>query len=303
MKINIDKISDKKISNIEVLKSGWAGELYSIKFEGDNQKYILKSYGSSEKEISDLKHEWAGINLLDNLKYPVPKPFKSDFDSEIPCILIEQIDGEDFWSIYNKSTQESKVELLNKFTKAFLELHQIKISNFNSKYLNKTTNSFIEKEINSIKKIAEENNFEFAFKVINWLNAKKEDIVQENLSILHRDYHPWNVIVDKNEDVHIIDWVWGIGDYRFDLAWTCTLMERSNFKDFSEQLYKIYQELHMKKIDNFDYFKVLATLRWLMNVEESLKTGENLNEARKLESEAFFKPLIENAIKMIVDII
>ena len=59
----------------------------------------------------------------------------------------------------------------------------------------------------------------------------------------------------------------------------------------------------MKKINNFDYFKVLATLRWLMNVKESLKTGENLNEARKLESEAFFKPLIENAIKLIVDII
>ena len=65
-------------------------------------------------------------------------------------------------------------------------------------------------------------------------------------------------------------------------------MERSGFEEFSQKVFKKYAELKNENIDNFEYFKVFSTLRWLINVIISLKTGENLNETRNEEFENLF---------------
>lgn len=140
---------------------------------------------------------------------------------------------------------------------------------------------------------------EYFTQIIDWLQKEKANIIGEKLSIIHRDYHPWNVIVDNNKAIYVIDLLWGIGDYRFDLAWMYTLMERSGFEDFSQNALKKYKELKNQNINNFEYFKVFSTLRWLINVMISLKTGENLNETRNKEFENFVSPLIQNGIMSI----
>ena len=106
----------------------------------------------------------------------------------------------------------------------------------------------------------------------------------------------------KMKKSNVIDLLWGIGDYRFDLAWMYTLMERSGFEDFSNNVLKKYKELKNENINNFEYFKVLSTLRWLINVIISLKTGENLNETRNEEFENFISPLIQKGIRLIQEI-
>jgi hypothetical protein len=100
----------------------------------------------------------------------------------------------------------------------------------------------------------------------------------------------------------VIDLIWGIGDYRFDLAWTCTLMERSGFDDFSAAVLTQYKEFKQAKIDHFEYFKVLATLRWIMNVTTSLKIGNNLNQTRAAEFNDFILPLIKKGVETIHEI-
>ena len=79
-------------------------------------------------------------------------------------------------------------------------------------------------------------------------------------------------------------------------------MERSGFEDFSQNVLKKYKELKNENINNFEYFKVFSTLRWLINVMISLKTGENLNETRNKEFEKFVSPLIQKGIRSIQEI-
>ena len=79
-------------------------------------------------------------------------------------------------------------------------------------------------------------------------------------------------------------------------------MERSGFEDFSQNVLKKYKELKNENINNFEYFKVFSTLRWLINVMISLKTGENLNETRNKEFENFVSPLIQKGIRSIQEI-
>jgi aminoglycoside phosphotransferase (APT) family kinase protein len=291
-----------KIQDIKVLKSGWAGEIISLKFKDNTQKYVIKTYNSSKNGLENIKQEWKGLNLLYDANYPVPRPIMSDFVNEKPYIVMEEIEGENLWDYYQTLSKEDKDQLLERFVKVFFELHELDVSIVDKELVKDSTISFIEKEINEIKKLVEENKLEYFTQIIDWLQKEKANIIGEKLSIIHRDYHPWNVIVDKNEKIYVIDLLWGIGDYRFDLAWMYTLMERSGVEDFSENVLKKYKELKNKNINNFEYFKVFSTLRWLINVMISLKTGENLNETRNKEFENFVSPLIQKGIRLIQEI-
>lgn len=299
---NIENKMGAKIQDIEVLKSGWAGEIVALKFKGTTKKYIIKTYNSSKNGIENIKQEWKWLKFFHDVNYPVPKPIITDFTSEIAYIVMEKIEGEILWTAYQTASTNEKDQLLENFIKVFVKLHELDISILDKKLLTYSTSYFIEKEINDIQKLVNKNNFEYFTIIIDWLIKEKVNIIGTNLSIIHRDYHPWNVIIDNNKHLYVIDFLSGVGDYRFDLAWMCTLMERSGFKDFSDHAFKKYKELKNTDINNFEYFKVLATLRWLVNVIISLKTSENLNETKNKEFEIFIYPLIENGIKLIKEI-
>ncbi|WP_322459412.1 aminoglycoside phosphotransferase family protein, partial [Clostridium perfringens] len=135
---------------------------------------------------------------------------------------MEEIEGENLWDCYQTISKEDKDQLLERFVKVFFELHELDVSIVDKELVKDSTISFIEKEINEIKKLVEENKLEYFTQIIDWLQKEKTNIIGEKLSIIHRDYHPWNVIVDNNEKIYVIDLLWGIGDYRFDLAWMYT---------------------------------------------------------------------------------
>ncbi len=156
----------------------------------------------------------------------------------------------------------------------------------------------MQQELETIKTLLAENDLVYFLSVIEWLEKESIHVVDHGLSILHRDYHPWNVIISERGQLFVIDIVWGIGDYRFDLAWTCTLLARSGFTDLSEVISHKYEKMKHHQHENKGYFEVLATLRWLINVITSLKTGENLNETRKEEFKGFVMPLIENGLRL-----
>lgn len=291
-----------EIEDVKILKSGWAGEIISLKSKDNAQRYVIKTYSSSKNGLENIKQEWSGLNLLYKANYPVPEPITFDFTNDKPYIVMEEIEGENLWTCYQNLSMEDKEQLLNEFIKVFFELHELDISIVDKELVKDSTISFIEKEINEIKDLVKENNLEGFAQIIDWLDTEKVNIIGHKLSIIHRDYHPWNVIVHNKEKLYVIDLLWGIGDYRFDLAWTYTLMERSGFEEFSQKVFKKYAELRTENIDNFEYFKVFSTLRWLINVIISLKTGENLNETRNEEFRNFISPLIQKGLRLIQEI-
>lgn len=282
-----------KIESKKFFKAGWAGETVSLKFENSDQKYVAKAY--NKDSVQDLEREWVGLNFLYQANFPVPKPVLSNFSHEKAYILMEQIDGEDLWTVYQRSTSSDQQELMRNFMQAFFDLHSLDISTLNQSPQIESTLQFIEKEIDDIHTLAVQNNLQSFFPIIRWLQREKEHILPEKLSILHRDYHPWNALADAQNKIYIIDLVWCIGDYRFDLAWFCALMERGGLQDFSNAAFAHYQEFQRGEIYNYDYFKVLATLRWLMNVISAVKNPE----IQKPGFDDFIRPLIQAGIQTI----
>ncbi|MGM9886368.1 MAG: hypothetical protein ACI31W_03925 [Lactococcus sp.] len=61
-------------------------------------------------------------------------------------------------------------------------------------------------------------------------------------------------------------------------------MERSGFSDFAKRFLENYENISGKKCEDFDYFKQLATLRWLVNVSVSLKYEKSQFLIKMLEN-------------------
>ena len=158
---DIENRLDIKIEDVKVLKSGWAGEIISLKLKDNTEKYVIKTYSSSKNGLQNIKQEWTGLSLLYKANYPVPKPIMSDFTNEKPYIVMEEIEGENLWTCYQNLAKEDKEQLLDRFVKVFFELHALDISIVDKELVKDSTIAFIEKEINEIKKLAEENNLEY----------------------------------------------------------------------------------------------------------------------------------------------
>ncbi|MFT4166954.1 MAG: phosphotransferase [Microlunatus sp.] len=84
--------------------------------------------------------------------------------------------------------------------------------------------SYIEQELAQLREDSDKQ--QTLTEIVEWLEQRKEAVPCERL-ILHRDYHPWNVLIDEEERPWVIDWDWQVGDARFDLAWACMLSYRS----------------------------------------------------------------------------
>ena len=166
-----------EIEDIKILKSGWAGEIISLKSKDNTQRYVIKTYNSSKNGLENIKQEWKGLNLLYKANYPVPEPIICDFTNDKPYIVMEEIEGENLWTCYQNLSMEDKEQLLDKFIKVFFELHELDISIVDKELVKDSTISFIEKEINEIKELVKENNLEGFTQIIDWLDTEKANII------------------------------------------------------------------------------------------------------------------------------
>jgi len=277
----------KPIIRKETLNSGLAGEVLSVE-TSDNMKFVLKTY--KDEVNHSIDNEWNMMNILYEKGFNVPKPFEKSNNT----IVMEMINGKNLGTIFleNKTISE---ELMHDFTNLLYQLHKINIENC-SKNGNINSIKFIKNEINQIKNIIGDNNI--CFKYISKLEKMSLNINNEKDCIIHRDYHPWNIILNETGKMFVVDLECGYGDYRFDVAWTYTLMERSGFLDFSKTFYNQYENICGKKILDFDVFKYLTILRWLINVMNSveyMRKSLNKND-EKIE---YLEKLIKNGIDQI----
>ena len=167
---------------------------------------------------------------------------------------------------YGKADNDSKRKLMQKYAKLLCELHSVDVSAITKSYKGK----FIENELMEIRDIIEKNKLNDYMKILEKLESESANIKEVPLSFIHRDYHPWNVVVDKDCELYVIDIFNTQGDYRFDVGWAYVHMKRTSsnpeFVSFAESFLSEYIVLNPDAIDNFEFFKQLANLRWLANV-------------------------------------
>jgi len=112
--------------------------------------------------------------------------------------------------------------------------------------------------------------------LFDWLleNAPRTD----HLSVLHWDFHPFNILLRSDGTPSVIDW--GniqVSDSRFDLAWSLLLASTYGDPSARDRLLIGYEFATKKKVDQIEFFDAAASFRRLVTILLSLNAGsENM---------------------------
>ena len=279
------------LRNFTPLTSGWANNIDAfdlIDSSGRAEALVWKHFSVAAKADKEAR----ALAALNNAAYPVPRVLLATGDS----IIMERFDGSPLWTHYEAANPVQRDDLTTLFVRLLLDLQALDVSIFVSEANTvRLSEAIPEAEIGRLR---EDDRPEFS-PVIDWLEAHRVRCPRPVIS--HRDYHPWNVLLDASGHAVVLDWDWEIADPRFDLAWMLTLMQRSGFADFSAAALARYEALTGQPVENLAYFEVLTTTRWWLNVSRSLQSSANLRDGAADEFRAFLEQPIRAARQRIAD--
>jgi aminoglycoside phosphotransferase (APT) family kinase protein len=287
--------SNPMIEDLTQLNSGWASDVYSftLRYEEDgqmvNQNLILKAYANTpEGKDRALKERHALFNLRAD-RYPVPGVAAVEIDDIYigrPFVIMEQVNGKLLWDAFQEADEAGRHDLIRLFVGLLVDLHALgsKVLTPNVKVGGEFT--LINREIYTLRSLVTHHQRDELMPVVDWLYERRKAAPCAEPVVTHRDYHPWNVLLTDQGRPFVIDWGWQISDPRFDVAWTLTLMERSGFQTFRDEVLAEYERVTGGKVEELAYFEVLAHLRWLLEVTNSLIDGTSLREGSQAEFRA-----------------
>lgn len=300
--------SDPHIENLTQLNAGWASDVYSFTLsyqeEGHtiHQNLILKAYSNTvDGKDRALKERHALFNLRAD-RYPVPGVAAVEIDEAYigrPFVIMERVNGRLLWDALQDSDEGQRQELIRLFVGLLVDLHALgaKVLTPNIKVSGEFT--LINREIYTLRSLVTLHNRQELMPIVDWLYERRKEAPCDTPVVTHRDYHPWNVLLTDQGRPFVIDWGWQISDPRFDLAWTLTLMERSGFKSFRDEVLTEYERVTGGQVGELHYFEVLAHTRWLLEVTNSLIYGTNLREGTQAEFRAVVADWVRYAASVI----
>ena len=280
---------DLKILNLKNITSGWETEIRSFDLEWEESNevilnpLVIRIFPGNRVE-EKAKKEFTFMKELHNLNYPVPTVYLFETDYSIighPFIIMERISGgtiEDRIDMEN----ESLPYWLDVMCRLFVDLHNTNWESLVSeedreRYRERDNDYFIINDILSDYRAAlKHTNSQIFLPIVEWLEERKELVPCEKPSIVHRDFHAMNVLLDEKDNPIVIDWgAAGVSDSRVDTAWSLLLYFAYGTIERRNDLLARYEKALGRKVEHIEYFEVIACLRRLHDVYISLKQGSH----------------------------
>lgn len=264
-----------EIFNVKRILGGMETEIHSFscKYQENGKsmelKFVVRLY-HSKYGFEFAESEFEVLKKLKTKNYPVPEVFFKETTPRYlgkPFIIIEFIDGilmgEKMLKSLEKGDFQTLQILVDQFSELFLKLHRI-----DWLILVEDKNEFLQDPKglvmnlmnwyeNKIKKY----DMNSVIPVIKWLKSRMGSVnfPKENLSLVHGDFHPNNIIL-KGTEPYVIDWHGiRIRDYRTDLGQTSLLIEVYVGKELRNSFVDSYVK-QGGNIQNLAFFEVLAAL-------------------------------------------
>ena len=288
------------ITDLAEITAGWENEVYSFTVESGKaaerkrEELVLRIYqgdGSSEKAAK----EFSGMRKLHEVGFPVPEVLILELDSSYfgkPFVIMEKVNGRSMERVIDESYGEKKQKLITMFCKMFVDLHALDWRPFapdpppcDMEDPHALARHGFYSAV-SFPSIAQETIERFQMDgftpVLDWLRERSMDVFScERLSVIHFDYHPNNILLRDDGKAFVIDWTnIGVGDFRMDLAWTIMLVSTYGNPEARRIVLDEYERIVGYKVEQIEYFDVMACCRRLFEISVSLTAGADKLGAR-----------------------
>ncbi|WP_328291355.1 phosphotransferase family protein [Kineococcus sp. NBC_00420] len=295
---------------LQGVSGGWASSLYTFDLRrGEHSatpavRLVLKTYAPDDDGRVHAAREWRALEQLRTVDYPVPRGVLLEFDTAHlgrPFVVMEHVAGVTLWQAHEAADPSTQAQLVSAFATQLAALHALDPRLLEPTATDQGAYDHIDRELTQLHHDSDSLPRAGLSDVLRWLHDRRHLVPCRRSVVLHRDYHPWNVLVDGSGRPTVLDWDWRIGDPRFDLAWTSTLMQRSGFDAFARAVRGEYAVTAAMgdPLEGFAYFEVLTTVRWLLNVLPSIGPTSRLNAATRAEFSAFLVRPVREARELL----
>jgi aminoglycoside phosphotransferase (APT) family kinase protein len=291
---------------LQEVSGGWASNLYTFNLHDGEQsaapavRLVLKTYAPDDDGRAHAVREWRALEQLRTVDYPVPRAVLLEVDAAHlgrPFVVMEHVAGVTLWQAHEAADPSTQAQLVSAFATQLAALHALDPRLLEPTATDQGAYDYLEGELAQLHHDSDSMPRAGLPDVLRWLQDHRHLVPCRRSVVLHRDYHPWNVLVDGFGRLRVLDWDWRVGDPRFDLAWTYTLMQRSGFDAFARAVREEYAVTTATgdPLEGFAYFEVLTTVRWLLNVLPSIESTTRLDATTRAEFRAFLVEPVREA--------
>jgi aminoglycoside phosphotransferase (APT) family kinase protein len=262
---------DLRVGELTPLPAGWETDIsvFTITYTEDGQpgtqRLVLRVFPGVD-QADKSGREFYALQRLHRVGFPVPQVYylgTLDGTSPRPFMLMDYIEGTPLSMLINQASEAERQALFTCFCTTLADLHRLdwrQCISVPGPSAQHNPYAFVDSFLTLIDDARQTTEAPAALDILaateTWLRTHRNDVPCQRFCALHKDYHPGNVIVRPDGSFCVIDWSqFGIGDPRYDLAWTS--MHFDNPIAHS-RLLECYQEAMGEEIDHFNFFEVLA---------------------------------------------
>jgi aminoglycoside phosphotransferase (APT) family kinase protein len=238
---------------------------------------VLKLYSSDEGARSETNL----LRALDAQRFPVPRLFASELDAktfEQPFGLMQRIEGQTLGAVMRAALREEVGQWLRRFAELAARLHALDSAAFVA--APKSAGEHLDDALARGARALRELEVPEFQPVFDWLLEQRRGLSVRGPALVHHDYHPLNVMVDGQGELHVIDWtIAHVSDPRTDLAQTFQMLASSGFGALRAPIISAYEAASGCALADMAFFDVFALLKNIAGQYAVLDDGENKRPA------------------------
>ena len=182
-------------------------------------------------QAPQAEREAAAQRFAADSGYPAPRPLAVETANDAlarPFIVMERLPGVtmlDKLGANLGANLGAATRLMEKMADLHVALHRLPFEDGSLTY----EGPLIERALPAYREQIESFGLRALEEPYSWLEQHRDMVLPEELSFCHNDFHPFNLVVDDDERVGVVDWQnAGIGDRHLDVAWPLVLMRTAS---------------------------------------------------------------------------
>jgi aminoglycoside phosphotransferase (APT) family kinase protein len=253
-----------RISGLEELTGGWETYLLAATAEtigkGASERFgwVLRFRIGAQANDFALQ-EYAVMKSVAERGIPVPGRLQlvtGDSPFGAPFLAMEKVEGATLGRLLETEPSAVVGELLNSMVELFVALHSLRPDTDwfadPSRLDRAAPGTTVPGVMGRIQDTIERHQLETMAPLTDWLRSRLADVPPGEISLVHNDFHPDNIIVRRQGAMCVLDWSFaGPGDPRLDLAWTVFLMGTAVGHQHRQSVLTRYRRLSGATIDPF----------------------------------------------------
>lgn len=295
----LTKIHDNhtKIKDIRQSSSGWESDIYIYTLEnfGQTQNLVIRILQGDNSD-GKLQVEQVGMQKLYQMGYPVPHIHQFAPSAESPFetayLVMDYVAGHLLGNDLEDTTALERQVIFTRFAQLVTDLHQLHWRNhLDYPFVQESSYAFLENQLVQFRGLCEQLLPEF-LPILKWVEKHYRDVPCPELSILHGDFHPWNVLQTPDERLVVIDWSgFALGDRQYDVMWTWLLLTNRHHPTWGDEFVQAYQQVSGHDLAGKEFYRGIAWTRRIIDIYRALKHGA---EGGGLRAEAM--PILKSQI-------